>query len=154
MKEIKDLVYISKLPKNKNNFFLFQHLLFDKNQTLHLGRKSTGTPCLCSGCLIPPIVQSNHLHFYVQGILFLPKERKVVDTKLRVFLLTWCTNGITSSNNDIKPFLNQEILVDPHLNAASTREKESLVRQDANNGVEVLINFDGDHSFVYDYLYS
>ena len=90
----------------------------------------------------------------MQGILFLPKERKVVDTKLRVFLLTWCTNGITSSNNDIKPFLNQEVLVDPHLNAASTREKESLVRQDANNGVEVLINFDGDHSFVYDYLYS
>ena len=36
----------------------------------------------CSGCLHPRIVQSSDLHFYVQGLLSLPREHKVVDTKL------------------------------------------------------------------------
>ena len=145
-----------------------QHPLFNKNQTWYLGRKPKGTPCWCSGCLNSRIVQSNDLHFYVQGLLFLPKEQKVVDTKLRFCLSARCTNGITSANNNIKPLLNQEVLIHSRLNAISAREKESIVRQGVNitwsillditkldnNGVEVLISFDGDHSFVYDYLYS
>ena len=147
---------------------LMQHPLFNKNQTWYLGRKPKGTPCRCSGCLNSRIVQSNDLHFYVQGLLFLPKEQKVVDTKLRFCLSARCTNGITSANNNIKPLLNQEVLIHPRLNAISAREKGSILRQIVNiawsillditkldnNGVEVLISFDGDHSFVYDYLYS
>ena len=44
---------------------LMKHPLFNRNQARHLGRKQTGTPCRCSGCLRPRIVQSSELHFYV-----------------------------------------------------------------------------------------
>ena len=109
-----------------------QHPLFNRNQTWHLGHKPTGPPCHCSGCLPPRIVQSNDLHFYVQGHLSFSKEQEVVDTKLRFCLSARCNNGITSSNNSIKPLHNQEVLIDLPLNAISTREKESIVRQGVN----------------------
>ena len=115
-----------------------QHSLFNRNQTWYLKRKLTVTPCRCSGCLRPRIVQSNDLHFYVQGLLFLPKEQKVVDTKLRFCLSAQCTNGITSSNSNIKPLLNQDVLIDPRLNAISTREKESVVRQRVNMAIYIF----------------
>ena len=54
----------------------------------------------------------------------------------RKLLTQSCTNGITSSNNNIKPLLNQEVLINPPLNAISTREKESTVRQDVNINLE------------------
>ena len=77
--------HLSTIDNEDRNYdqMLMQHPLFNRNQTCHLGCKPTGTPCRCSGCLHPRIVQSNDLHFYVQGLLFLPKEQKVVDTKLR-----------------------------------------------------------------------
>ena len=115
-----------------------QHSLFNRNQIWYLNRKLIGTLCQCSGSLRPRIVQSNDLHFYVQGLLFLPKEQKVVDTKLRFCLSARCTNGITSSNSNIKPLLNQEVLIDPRLNAIPTREKESIVRQGVNINLENL----------------
>ena len=59
-----------------------QHPLFNRNQTWYLEHNPTGTPCRCSGCLRPRIVQNNNLHFYVQGLRFLPKKQKVFDTKL------------------------------------------------------------------------
>ena len=118
--------HLSTIDNEDQNYdqMLMQHPLFNRNQTWYLGRKPTGTPSRCSGCLRPRIVQSNDLHFYVQGLLFLTKEQKVVDTKLRFCLSERCTNGITSSNNNIKPLLNSEVLIDLRLNAISTREKE------------------------------
>ena len=83
---------------------LMQHPLFNRNQNWYLGRKPTGTPGQCSGCLRPR--KRKVLHFNVQGLLFHPKEEKVVDTKLWFCLSEQCTNGITSSINNIKPLLN------------------------------------------------
>ena len=78
-------------------------------------------------------------HSQKEGPIFLcvrtsvpPKGTKSFDTKLRFCLSGRCTNGITSSNNKIKPLLNQEILIDPSLNGILTREKESIVRQGVN----------------------
>ena len=105
---------------------------------LYLGRKPTGTPYRCSDCLCPHIVQSKGLHFYVQTLLFLPNEQKVVDTELRFCLTAGSTNGITSSNNNINPLLNKEVLIDPRLYAISTREKESIVRQGVHINLENL----------------
>ena len=97
--------YLPAIDNKDRNYdqILMQHSLFNRNQTWYLGRTLTGTPFRCSGCLCPRIVQSKDLHSYVQGFLFLPEEQNVVDTKLQFCLSAPCTNGMTSSNNDIKP---------------------------------------------------
>ena len=111
--------HLSTIDNESENYdqILMQHPLFNRNQTLCPGCKPVGTPRRCSGSLRPRIIQSSELHFYMQGLLFLSKEEKVVGTKLHFCLATRCTIGIASSNNNITPLLNQEVLVDPRLNA-------------------------------------
>ena len=132
--------HLSTIDNKDQNYdqMLMRYPLLNRSQSWYLERKPTRTPCQCSGCLRPRIVQSNDLHFFVQELLFLPKEQRVVDTKLRFCLSARFTNGITSSNNNIKPLLNQEVLIDPRLNAISAREKESAVRQGVSINLENL----------------
>lgn len=66
----------------------------------------------------------------------LPKKQKVVDTKLWFCLSARCTIEITCSNNNIKPLLNQEVLIDLCLNKKPTRRKESVARQGVNISLE------------------
>ena len=97
--------YLPAIDNKDRNYdqILMQHPLLNRNQTWYLGHKPTGTPFRCSGCLRPRTVQSKDLHSYVQGVLFLPEEQNIVDTKLQFCLSARCTNGMTSSNNNIKP---------------------------------------------------
>ena len=52
--------HLSVIDNEDRNYdqMLMQHPLFNRNQTWYLGRKRTGTPCRCSGCLHPRIAQS------------------------------------------------------------------------------------------------
>ena len=120
--------HLSTIDNEDQNYdqLLMQHPLFNINQTWHLGHLPTEPPCQCSGCLPPRMVQSNDLHFYVQGHLSFSNEQEVVDIMLRFCLSARCNNGITSSNNSIKPLHNQEVLIYLPLNAISTREKKSI----------------------------
>ena len=61
------------------------------------------------------------LYFYIEGLLYLEKDGKVVETKLRFCLTTSCTTNITSSLNNIRP-LAGTILRDPSLNEISQVE--------------------------------
>ena len=78
---------------------LINHPPFQRDQMWYLGRKASGSLCLCSGCLHPRCIQNNDLQLYVQGLLLL-KERRVVDTKLRFCLPARCVNGISSLYNN------------------------------------------------------
>ena len=46
--------------------------------------------------------------------------------------------SLVQASNNIKPILNQEILIDPSLNAILSREKESIERQGVNINPENL----------------
>ena len=131
--------HLSTIDHEDQNYdkMLMQHPSFNRNQTWYLGRKRTPTLCWCSGCLCPCIVQSNNLHFYMQGLLFLPKEQKLLIQSCGC-LSTRCTSGITTWNSNIKPLLNQEVFIDASLNAILSREKQFIVRQGVNINLENL----------------
>ena len=99
--------YLSTIDNEDQNYdqLLMQHPLFNRNQTWHLRHMPTGPPCQCSGCLRPRMVQSNDLHFYVQGHLSFSKEQEVVDIMLRFCLSARCNNGIISSKTVSSPYI-------------------------------------------------
>ena len=74
---------------------LINHPPFQRDQMWYLGRRVSGSLCLCSGCLRPRCIQNNDLHLYVQGLLLLKKQR-VVDTELRFCLSARSVNLISS----------------------------------------------------------
>ena len=103
---------------------LRDHEKFDLHQTWYVSRKNT-RPSRCSGCLQAKKIMPGDLHFYVQGLLYLEKDYKVVETKLRFCLTTSCTTNITSSFNNIRP-LAGTILRDPSLNEISQAELDRI----------------------------
>ena len=104
----------------------------------YLGRKVSGSPCRCSGCLRPRFIQNNDFHLYVQG-LFLLKEQRVVDTKLRFCLSARCVNGISSFYNNIRPLGNKSVLLDPQLERITAAEKEKVIDEEFNLDMDRLI---------------
>ena len=104
----------------------------------YLGRKVSGSPCRCSGCLRPRCIQSNDLHLYVQGLLLL-KEQRVVDTKLRFCLSARCVNGISSSYNNIRSLGNKSVLLDPQPERITAAEKEKVIAEKFNTDMDRLI---------------
>ena len=101
---------------------LINQPLFQRDQVGHLCRKVSGSPCCCSGCFHPRCIQNNDLHLNVQS-LFLLKEQRVVDTKLRFCLSARCVNGISSSYNNIRPLGNKSVLLNPQLERITAAEK-------------------------------
>ena len=61
----------------------------------------TTRPSSCPGCLEPKHIMQKYLHFYVEGLIYLEKDGKIVETKLRFSLATNCTDNIGSPLNDL-----------------------------------------------------
>ena len=110
---------------------LINHPLFQRDQMWYLGRKVSGSPCRCSGCLRPRCIQNNDLYLYVQGLLLL-KEQCIVNTKLRFCLSARCANGISSSYNNVRPQGNKSVLLDPQLERTTATEKEKVIAEKFN----------------------
>ena len=106
---------------------LKDHRSFMKEQVWYLSRKRSPNPSRCSGCLQPRKIVSGDLHFYVEGLLFLEKDNKVVETKLRFCLKSNCVRNITSTLNNIRSMLiNTKILQDSSLEGISEVELKRI----------------------------
>ena len=116
-----------------------EHPSFRKDQIWVLARKGAGSPCRCSGCLKPRIIQIGDLHLSIQGLLLLKREQKVVETTLRFCLSAACANNITSSYNNIKPLKNQAITIAPNLESVTRDELNKLVLENFNINRGALI---------------
>ena len=67
------------------------------------------------------------LHLYVQVLLYLEKDDRVVETKLRFCLTRECATNIKSSFNNIKSLdLNTVIKKDPLLAKISKEQKANI----------------------------
>ena len=82
---------------------LRDHEKFDLLWTGYVFRKNTSRPTSCSDWLQPKKIMPGDLPFYIEGLLYLEKDDKVVETKLRFHLATSCTTNITGSLNNIRP---------------------------------------------------
>ena len=71
--------------------------------------------------MIMPVDQ----HLYVEGLLYLEKDDKAVEAKLRFYPATSCTTSITHSLNNIIP-LAGTILKDRSLNEALQDELDRM----------------------------
>ena len=72
----------------------------DLSQAWSATRKKTSRPSRCSGCQQPKKIMTGDLHFYFEGFLYLKKDNKFIETKLRICLATSCTNNIIRSLNN------------------------------------------------------
>ena len=59
------------------------HDKFNSEQEWFLTRKTIGKPARCSGCLKPDAIKITDLHRRVKDLLFLERDNRVVETKLR-----------------------------------------------------------------------
>ena len=84
-------------PKLKN------HPRFENEQVWYLSAKKSGAPSRCSSCEIPKQIKIGDLHLYVEGLLYLEKDDRVVETKLQFCLKRKCVTNINSSYNNIRP---------------------------------------------------
>ena len=106
---------------------LKEHAKFNKEQTWYLSRKTVTKASRCSGCLKPRKIITGDLHFYVDGLLHLEKDDKIVETKLRFCLQSSCVRDIRSHLNNIRPMaINALILKDPSLNGVTAQELKTL----------------------------
>ena len=101
---------------------LINHPPFQRDQMWYLGRKVSGSSCLCSGCFHPWCIQNNDLHLCVKDLLLL-NEQRAVDAKLRFCLSTGSVNVISSSYNNIRPLGNKSVLLDPQLEIITAEGK-------------------------------
>ena len=91
--------------------------LFRRYQMRHLGKKVSGSPCRCSGCLRPRCIQNKSLPLYVQG-LFILKEHRILDTKTQNLL-------ICSSCDQYFKFLQQHVhIINQFFLTQSLREEQ------------------------------
>ena len=83
---------------------------------------------------------SGDLHFYVEGLLFLEKDNKVVETKLRFCLKSNCVRNITSTLNNIRSMLiNTKILQDSSLEGISEVELKRIKDDSFNvEGIDTI----------------
>ena len=104
---------------------LKEHTNFSSPQVWYLSNKNQSRPSRCSGCLKPKKIMPGDIHFYVPGLLYLEKDDKVVETKLRFCLSKNCVTNITSSFHNIRP-QSGDILYDPLLNELSQAERDMI----------------------------
>ena len=104
-------------PKLKN------HSRFESEQILYLSAKKSGALSRCSSCMVPKQIKIGNLHLYVKGLLYLGKEDRLVETKLRFCLKRKCVTNINSSYNNIRPLqFDCAVKKDPLLGKLSKEE--------------------------------
>ena len=81
---------------------LKNHPRFECEQIWYLPAKRSGAPSRCSGCMVPKQITNGDLHLHVKGLLYLEKDDRVVETKLRFCLERKCLTNINSSYNNIR----------------------------------------------------
>ena len=80
-----------------------------------IGVKSSNIPATCSGCLKKGVIKYGSLYLYTKGILYLHKYERVVETTLRFCFSKFCVTNITSTLNNIKPFIDDVVYKDQNL---------------------------------------
>ena len=102
---------------------LKNHPRFETEQIWYLSVKKSGAPSRCSGCMVPKQIKIGDLHLYVKGLLYLEKDDRVAETKLRFCLKRKCVTNINSSYNNIRPLnLDCAVKKDPLLGKLSKEE--------------------------------
>ena len=104
--------------------------MVEPNQIWYLSVKKSGAPSRCFGCMVRKQMKIGDLHLYVKGLLYLGKDDRVVETKLRFCLKKKCVTNINSSYNNIRP-LNVDCAVkkNPLLGKLSKAELEGFKNQ-------------------------
>ena len=95
---------------------LKEHSKFNSEQIWYISFKKNGVASFCFGYMMLKQMKIGDLHLYVQGLLYLEKDGRVVETKLRFCLKRECVTNIKSSFNNITALdLNTVIKKDPLL---------------------------------------
>ena len=106
---------------------LKNHPRFETEQIWYLSVKKSGAPSRCSSCMVPKQIKIGDLHLYVKGLLYLEKDDRVVETKLRSCLKRKCVANINSSYNNIRPLnLDCAVKKDPLLGKISKEEVANI----------------------------
>ena len=106
---------------------LKEHSKFSTSQTWYLSRKRTTKPARCSGCLKPRTIVTGYLHLYVDGLLYLEKDDRVVETKLRFCISSSCVRDIKSSLNNIRSIESDTVIqIDSALNGVTQAELNTI----------------------------
>ena len=64
---------------------LLPHPRFETEQIWYLSAKMSGAPSRCFGCMVPKQIKIGNLYLYVEGLLYLEKDDRVVETKTSIF---------------------------------------------------------------------
>ena len=97
-------------------------------------RKNISRPSCRSVCLQTKKI-SGDLHNYVEGLLYLEKDDKVVETKLRICRAARCTTNMTSSLNNITPLADTIYIERSSLNEISQSELVRIKDQGFNKNI-------------------
>ena len=102
---------------------LTNHPRFEAEQICYLSAKNSDALSRCSGCMVPKQIKIGHLQFYVKRLLYLEKDDRVAEAKLRFCLKRKTVTNINSSYNNIR-LLNLDYAVkkDPLLEKLSKEE--------------------------------
>ena len=77
--------------------------------------------------MVPKRIKIGDLHLYVKGLLYLEKDDRVVETKLRFCLKRKCVTSISSSYNNRRPLnLDCAVKKDPLLGKLSKEEAANV----------------------------
>ena len=95
------------------NDLIKNHPKFDIINDWYVGIKRSQKPCRCGGCLVVGIIKCGDLHLFTKGILYLPKQNKVVETTMRFCVKRSCVQNITSSFTNIRPMLETQLKRQP-----------------------------------------
>ena len=84
---------------------LLEHPKFSIVQHWFISRKTSGAPHRCSGCMKRKKKNVGDLHLCVNGLLYLERYDRFVETKLRLCLQSSCVRNIRTLYNNIRPLL-------------------------------------------------
>ena len=80
----------------------------------------------CSGCLKPKHINIGDIHLFVKGLLYLERDDRVVETKLRFCLKVACVQNIQSLYNNIRPLASLTLKKDPSVGEFSQDELANI----------------------------
>ena len=66
--------------------------------------KKSGKSCICAGCLKKGAINTEDIHLYAKGLIYVAKGDKVVSSTLRFCPSRKCVQEIKSSFHTVQPF--------------------------------------------------